>query len=168
VLRGIYVLDSHGVEIDDDLWYRITEAGVQFVLDSQQESWKQESKPDASCEDNESNSTVELVGTTLTAGSLYLIGDECDPHAPGALLVSWPNFEDVFIDDAGDNGCPPPIPDNQNCLYCCQGDAQKVGDLPECTHPDTGSKPFSYFWATYGQGGISGLEFSDEPSPYLP
>jgi len=137
-------------------------------LPKQRNAWKQESKPESSCTDNYNNTYNETSQSSLSTGALYLIGEECDPHAPGELLVSWPQTENVFVDDAGDNGCPPTPPPNINCPACCSGDPQNVGDPPECEFPDPGSKPFSIFWATYSQGGVSGLEFSDEPSPYLP
>ena len=172
VLRGEYIPGStyQGVPINDDLWYRITRAGLEWNLGSQRDTWKQQSKPDASCEDNYVNQYLETSSSSLDTGALYLIGEECDPHAPGELLVSWPQSENVFIDEEGDNGCAPANPDNQNCPACCSGDPGTVPpfDPPECTFPDPGNKPFSYFWADYSQGGVSGLEFSDEPSPDLP
>lgn len=169
VLRGIYIPGStyQGVPIDDDLWYRITEAGMGWNIPNQRNTWQIQSWPQPCYPPNNYNNTYfQNSQSSLSTGAFYLIGEECDPHAPGELLASWPSYEDVLVDGQGDAGCGNP-PGNNDCPPCCR-DLDIPYDEPQCEHPDEGGRPYSIFWANYGQGGVSGLEFSDEPSPYLP
>lgn len=149
------------VELDPNTWYRKTSCALGFKLPARRFEYV---KP--------YTGAVETSVTDFTTGGPFgipirleatkisEIGSECDPHDPGSEVITFAGNREVPSDNLFNSSGPNDCREQTEGLACC-------GSGATVTSP-AGQTQTDFTVGNEIDGGIFSLEFSDDPSPFLP
>ena len=164
--------DDIDLELDPARWYRKTKVAVSYALEGIGNEYRRDwsGSVESSTGPCGNNSPINNKLTVINRSLVRIadVGDECEPHNPGAEVVTYTEslspqnimigfelpYTNVVVDTSTTN-CPEQV----ESLDCC--------DDATVTSP-AGETVAETVIGSEVDGGIFNLEFKDEPPPDLP
>lgn len=163
---GVFIPNNiGGIEIDPDLFYRITTCEVLWRLPLLVQTYDQ--RADGTIETSESTQLSGDFGGPSTARITRVseVGPDCDAHNPGKEVVTWVGDENATS--------PELVPSDSRIYWDNNTDCPAESQQLSCCGPDqtvespAGTTTRSNIFGSQYDGGIFSLEFSDDPPPTL-